>query len=298
MKIENCASLLLEAGRCLELLKGTSLQVKEGRLDIKEIDGRLYLDLKDIHNQITKLQITISGEGKTRVVPQGGGKLMIQGILDQTLAKDERFNPQIKMEGQASEMKFDAEAKLKRPEFSVPQPPPEWPKGLYLVTDASCPGQQNVITGPLPYAYRGCVVEGGRIQRLNGSDWVLTSPDGVKGNNNLGEFLGLIAGLKWILNHPGHKIQLLYTDSQTAFSWFNNRKINPLKKYHDPNTPRYEVSSKYPLKANACAATQKAVLESLEWLKTHDADLAMANIEVHHWHTKAWGEIPADYGRK
>jgi ribonuclease HI len=87
---------------------------------------------------------------------------------------------------------------------------------------------------------------------------------------NIGEFLGVVEAAKYIIENDYHP-RVIYTDSQTAIAWFNNKKTASKKK---------------------CKELQKAeiFLKALAW----DVD----TIEVRHWDNKNWGETPADFNRK
>ena len=95
-----------------------------------------------------------------------------------------------------------------------------------------------------------------------------------QGTNNIGEFLALVHGLAFLKKHNSDR--LLYTDSRIAMGWVTRKKCNTkLKK----------------------TAKNKAVFDLVEraenWLKT-----TTFTTKIVKWETKAWGEIPADFGRK
>lgn len=87
---------------------------------------------------------------------------------------------------------------------------------------------------------------------------------------NIGEFLGVVEAVKYIIENDYHP-RIIYTDSVTAISWFNNKRTASKKK---------------------CKKLQKAeiFLKALSW----DVD----TIEVRHWDNRCWGETPADFGNK
>jgi len=87
---------------------------------------------------------------------------------------------------------------------------------------------------------------------------------------NIGEFLGVIAGVKYIIENDYHP-RIVYTDSITAIAWFNNKKTASKKKY---------------------AELKKAEI----FLKVFSAEVD--GIQVLHWKNDLWGETPADFGRK
>lgn len=95
-----------------------------------------------------------------------------------------------------------------------------------------------------------------------------------QGTNNIGEFLALVHGLALLKKHNSDRI--IYTDSKIAMGWVKRKKCNT--------------------KLNQ-TAQNKALFELIEraenWLKTKTF-----TTKVVKWETKAWGEIPADFGRK
>ncbi|MBT8244352.1 MAG: ribonuclease H [Winogradskyella sp.] len=95
-----------------------------------------------------------------------------------------------------------------------------------------------------------------------------------EGTNNIGEFLALVHGLAFLKQHNSDRI--MYTDSKTAMSWVRKKTCNTKLKRNEKNRPVFEL-----------------VDHAITWLKEND----YANIIVK-WETKAWGEIPADFGRK
>jgi len=88
--------------------------------------------------------------------------------------------------------------------------------------------------------------------------------------NNIGEFLGIIAAVKYILEHP-EAPRIIYSDSITAVTWYQNRRT---------------ASSRH------CPALLKAEI----FLKAMEERIK--DIRVEHWDNRRWGEIPADFGNK
>ena len=95
-----------------------------------------------------------------------------------------------------------------------------------------------------------------------------------EGTNNIGEFLGLVHGLALLKNNKNDNI--IYTDSKTAMSWVKKKTCNTRLKRNDKNIPVFEL-----------------VDRALIWLKNNTFSTTIVK-----WETKAWGEIPADFGRK
>lgn len=87
---------------------------------------------------------------------------------------------------------------------------------------------------------------------------------------NIGEFLGVIEAAKYIIEND-FQPRIIYTDSMTAISWFNNKRTASKKKNKE---------------------LQKAEI----FLKALAADVD--TIEVRHWNNREWGETPADFGNK
>ena len=87
---------------------------------------------------------------------------------------------------------------------------------------------------------------------------------------NIGEFLAVVEAAKYIIEND-FRPRIIYTDSMTAISWFNNKRTASKKK---------------------CKDLQKAeiFLKALYW--------DIETIEVRHWNNKEWGETPADFGNK
>ena len=94
------------------------------------------------------------------------------------------------------------------------------------------------------------------------------------GSNNLMEFLALVHALAYCKQH---KLDLaIYSDSRTAISWVRRKAIKTTIKKTNENKKIFEL-----------------VNRALTWLKTN-----IYKNKILKWETKAWGEIPADFGRK
>ncbi len=87
---------------------------------------------------------------------------------------------------------------------------------------------------------------------------------------NIGEFLGVVEAVKYIIQH-NYTPRVIYTDSKTAIAWFRDRRIASRK--------RYIPLLKAELFLNIMASEVSA-------------------IEVRHWDNDLWGETPADFGEK
>ncbi len=94
------------------------------------------------------------------------------------------------------------------------------------------------------------------------------------GSNNIGEFLALVHMLE-LLKKKKSPLPV-YSDSAVAISWVKNEKCNT-------NVPR-----------NGANAKLFELIERAEdWLARNDY-----SNQILKWETEAWGEIPADFGRK
>lgn len=94
------------------------------------------------------------------------------------------------------------------------------------------------------------------------------------GTNNVGEFLALVHGLAY-LKKQGSDLPV-YSDSRTAMGWVRKKKCNSKLKKTASNAKIFEL-----------------IERGEQWLKNN----SYTN-DILKWETKAWGEIPADFGRK
>lgn len=95
-----------------------------------------------------------------------------------------------------------------------------------------------------------------------------------QGTNNIGEFLALVHGLAYLKQRNSDRI--IYSDSRTAMSWVRKKTCNSKLKETPKNKAVFDM-----------------VRRALAWLKTNTY-----GTQIVKWETKAWGEIPADFGRK
>ncbi|MFS4483445.1 viroplasmin family protein [Hyunsoonleella sp. 2307UL5-6] len=95
-----------------------------------------------------------------------------------------------------------------------------------------------------------------------------------QGTNNIGEFLAIVHGLALLKNKNSKRI--IYTDSRTAISWVKKKNCNTKLQRTEKNKVVFEL-----------------VDRAVAWLKTNTYTTVIVK-----WETKAWGEIPADFGRK
>ncbi|MCM1163076.1 MAG: ribonuclease H family protein [Muribaculaceae bacterium] len=130
-----------------------------------------------------------------------------------------------------------------------------------LAVDAAC------SHNPGPVEYRGVWVRTGQT--------IFHAGPFENGTNNIGEFLALVHGLA-LLKAQGLHNTPIYTDSRTARSWVRNRQVKTTLERTPQNEPLFDMMER-----------------ALAWL---DRNTYANPILV--WNTPAWGEIPADFGRK
>ena len=92
--------------------------------------------------------------------------------------------------------------------------------------------------------------------------------------NNVGEFLAIVHALALLKKQKSNRI--IYTDSKTALSWVKKKACNTKLERTANNKKVFEL-----------------VDRAVDWLKQNDFKTVIVK-----WETKAWGEIPADFGRK
>ena len=95
-----------------------------------------------------------------------------------------------------------------------------------------------------------------------------------QGTNNIGEFLAIVHGLAFLKQKRSNRI--IYTDSKTAISWVRKKTCNSKLERTETNKTLFEL-----------------VDRAVKWLNSNDYNTIIVK-----WETKAWGEIPADFGRK
>jgi ribonuclease HI len=95
-----------------------------------------------------------------------------------------------------------------------------------------------------------------------------------QGTNNVGEFLALVHGLAFLKQHNSDR--KIYSDSKIAIVWVKKKKCNTKLKQNQKNKKIFDL-----------------ILRAENWLKTNSYKTPIIK-----WETKAWGEIPADFGRK
>ena len=95
-----------------------------------------------------------------------------------------------------------------------------------------------------------------------------------EGTSNIGEFLALVHGLAFLKKQNSDRI--LYSDSRIAIGWVRKGKCGTKLKKSTKNAALFEL-----------------IERAEDWLKKNRYTTPIVK-----WETKAWGEIPADFGRK
>lgn len=96
-----------------------------------------------------------------------------------------------------------------------------------------------------------------------------------KGTNNIGEFLALVHGLAFLKQRNKENIPI-YSDSKIAMSWIRQKRCKTNIHFDTSNRELLEL-----------------IKRAENWLKNNTYKNPILK-----WETKAWGEIPADFGRK
>lgn len=93
-----------------------------------------------------------------------------------------------------------------------------------------------------------------------------------RGTNNIGEFLAIVHALALLKNNGWN--YHIFTDSMTALAWIRDKKCKT--KMDLTNNPLQDVVKRAEI-----------------WLQNNSLPT-----KIEKWDTAAWGEIPADFGRK
>jgi len=152
------------------------------------------------------------------------------------------------------ERRDESSALITSPKAALPHEQPA------LAVDAACSGNPGVME------YRGVMIETGE-EVFRGGPY-------DEGTNNIGEFLGLVHGLRYLKEH---QLSIpLYTDSATGLVWLKNKTVK---------------TSLAPSDRNRYLFTEIRAAE--KWLQENTYISRVLK-----WETDVWGEIPADFGRK
>ncbi len=95
-----------------------------------------------------------------------------------------------------------------------------------------------------------------------------------QGTNNVGEFLALVHGLAFLKQQKSDRN--IYSDSRIAMGWVKRKKCNTKLKQTAKNKALFDL-----------------IARAEKWLRENTYSTTIIK-----WETKAWGEIPADFGRK
>jgi ribonuclease HI len=130
-----------------------------------------------------------------------------------------------------------------------------------IAVDAACSGN------PGPMEYRGVYVRTGEVLFRVGPM--------ESGTNNIGEFLAIVHALA-LQERQGTRLPI-YSDSVNAQKWVRQGLCRTKLECTPQNRPIFDL-----------------IRRAESWLRAHPLGV----IPIYKWETKAWGEIPADFGRK
>ena len=130
-----------------------------------------------------------------------------------------------------------------------------------LTVDAACSGN------PGKMEYRG-------VLHHNKQEIFKMGPF-KNGTNNIGEFLALVHGISLLKKKGLHSLPI-YSDSKIAMSWIKKKTCRTTITFDASNSDLLTL-----------------IHRAEKWLKENSFSNPILK-----WETKAWGEIPADFGRK
>lgn len=93
--------------------------------------------------------------------------------------------------------------------------------------------------------------------------------------NNIGEFLAIVHALA-LYKRQKKELKIIYSDSLNAISWVKQKKCKTKFERTDDNQKTFELIDR-----------------AVSWLHNNTY-----STKILKWNTAAWGQIPADYGRK
>ena len=129
-----------------------------------------------------------------------------------------------------------------------------------IAVDAASSGNPGIME------YRGVDTRTGKVLFRQGP-----FPEAT---NNIGEFLAIVHGLAYLQKNKSSRV--IYSDSRTAIGWVRKKKCNTKLQVSEKNRDLFDM-----------------IRRAEHWLTNN----AYKNPVVK-WETRAWGEIPADFGRK
>ena len=136
-----------------------------------------------------------------------------------------------------------------------------------ICVDAACSGSPGRLE------YRGVQTDSGRQ--------IFRAGPFADGTNNVGEFLAIVEGLRWLRDH-GHGWPL-YSDSENAIGWVRAKKCRTKLVPTRSNRRLFEMITRAELELRGTADDGRDLAGDHKILK---------------WETRDWGENPADFGRK
>lgn len=129
-----------------------------------------------------------------------------------------------------------------------------------LSVDAACSGN------PGKMEYRG-------VDSKTKNQFFIQGPFN-QGTNNIGEFLALVHGLGFLKQRNSNLP--IYSDSRIAMSWVKKGQCRTNLQITSKNNNLFDI-----------------IKRAEKWLSENKY-----TTKILKWETKAWGEIPADFGRK
>ncbi len=129
-----------------------------------------------------------------------------------------------------------------------------------ISVDAACSGNPGIME------YQGVMTNSKKV--------IFKKGPYNESSNNIGEFLALVHALAMLKQKNDNRP--IYSDSRTAISWVKKKRCNSKVERNEKNKDSFEL-----------------VDRAEKWL--HHNSIANPILK---WETKAWGEIPADFGRK
>lgn len=129
-----------------------------------------------------------------------------------------------------------------------------------IAVDASCMGNPGIME------YRGVETESYKELFIQKFDL---------GTNNIGEFLAIVHALA-LIKKGEIKTDIIYSDSKIAMGWVEKKACKTKLENNHKTKALFE-----------------AIERAVTWLEDNEY-----KTQILKWHTEAWGEIPADFGRK
>lgn len=130
-----------------------------------------------------------------------------------------------------------------------------------LAVDAACSGNPGLME------YRGVLTDTKKQVFIQGPY--------KNGTNNIGEFLALVHGISLLKSKKLYDYPI-YSDSRIAMSWVKKKQCRTNIEFNQDNKELTDL-----------------IKRAEKWLQENTYKNPILK-----WETKAWGEIPADFGRK